>query len=202
MKEFMLADRDEILLQIVHRELFHGCLSENIGLASGKMGLAVFLYHYSRYTGNMLFADFAGELIEEICESVYDGMALSFANGLSGIGWGLEYLAKNHFVEIDDNSVFEDINYKILEINPDRMRDYSLATGLEGIWAYVHAHISAGRSGNILFSPAFIQTLNRLCVLRTDDVLWCEILQSGKFDELSWQNGLKMLWTDICNGGK
>lgn len=198
----MIADKNDLLLRIVHRELFYGCLSENISLASGKMGLAVFLYHYSRYTGNMLFADFAGELVGEVCESVYDGMALSLANGLSGIGWGLEYLAKNHFVEIDNNSVFEDINYKILEIDPDRVKDCSLVTGLEGIWTYVHAHVSAGRTGDILFSSAFIQSLGRRCVLRTDNMVWNEILRSSKFSELSWQNGLQILFMNSYNNRK
>lgn len=182
-----------ILLQIVNKELFHGCLSENLGLYSGKMGLSVFLYHYSRFTDNMLFADFAGELIDEVCESIYDGISLSFSSGLSGIGWGLEYLAKNRFIEIDDNSVFADINYKILEINPDNVRDCSFAKGLEGISTYVHAHISAGRMGKILFPPAFIQSLDGRCLPKTDSMVWDEILQEKNVDGLSWQNGLRIL---------
>lgn len=183
----------EMLSQIVNKELFHSCLSKNIGLYSGKMGFAIFLYHYSQFTDNTLFAEFAGELIDEVCESIYNGISLSFCNGLSGIGWGLEHLAKNHFIEIDDNSIFEDINYKILEVNPDNFRDCSLATGLEGISTYVHAHISATRLGKNYFPFTFIHSLDRKCSPKTENIVWNEILNKKNIHKLSWQNGLKIL---------
>lgn len=193
----MVNGKKEILSQIVNKELFHGCLSGNIGLYSGKIGLSIFLYHYSRFSGNILFADFAGELIDEVCESVHDRISLSFDNGLSGIGWGLEYLAKKHFIEIGDNSVFEEFNYKILEINPDNVRDCSLATGLGGISTYAHAHISAARPGRSYFPSAFIQSLNRRCSPKADDMIWNEIVQKADGNELTWQNGIEILLMDI-----
>lgn len=193
----MVKSKKERLSQIANKELFYGCLSGNIGLFSGKIGLSIFLYHYSRFTGNILFADFAGELIDEVCESVHDRVSLSFDNGLSGIGWGLEYLGKNQFIEIDDNSVFEEFNYKILEINPDNVRDCSLATGLGGISTYVHAHISAARPGRSYFPSVFIQSLNRRCSPKTDEVIWDEIIQKASGDELTWQNGIEILRKSI-----
>lgn len=198
----MVANENKILSQIVHKELFHGCLSKSIGLFSGKMGLSIFLYHYSQFTGNMLFADFAGELVDEVCESVYDGISLSFANGLSGIGWGLEYLAKKRFIEIDDNFIFEDIDYKILEINPDKVQDCSFAMGLEGIATYVHAHISAERIGRTLFPSAFIRSLNRRCCPKTEYMVWHDTLQRDKLNKLSWQNGLKILLMNMPIDGE
>lgn len=183
----------ELMSRIVNKELFHGCLSPNIGLYSGKMGFSIFLYYYSRLTENKLFADFAGELIDEIYESVYDGMPLSFSNGLCGIGWGLEYLAKNYFIEIDDSSVFDEINYKILEMNPENIKDCSLATGLEGISTYVHAHISAKRQGESCFQSAFIHSLDKRCSAKADNMVWNEIVQKVGINSLTWQNGVRIL---------
>lgn len=45
------------LQQIVEMLLLNGTLTEDPGLVHGKMGIAVFLFHYARYTENRLFAD-------------------------------------------------------------------------------------------------------------------------------------------------
>lgn len=47
------------LQQITDMLLLNGTLTECPGLVHGKMGIAIFFFHYAQYTNNMLFADYA-----------------------------------------------------------------------------------------------------------------------------------------------
>ena len=49
--------------QIADMLLLNGTLTESPGLVHGKIGIAVFFFHYAQYTGNGLYADYAMDLI-------------------------------------------------------------------------------------------------------------------------------------------
>lgn len=90
---------DERLKRIANFLLLNASFTDNLGLLNGKMGVAIFFYKYSLYTGIKIFEDYAGELIDEIYEEINVNSPIDFADGLTGIGWGIEYLAENKFVE-------------------------------------------------------------------------------------------------------
>lgn len=98
------------LQRIANVLLLNASFIDNLGLLNGKMGIAIFFYHYSRYTGNKIFEDYAGELIDEIYEEINTNTPVDFANGFTGIGWGIEYLVKNRFIEADTDEVLEAID--------------------------------------------------------------------------------------------
>ena len=52
--------------QIADMLLLNRTLTEFPGLVHGKMGIAAFIFHYSKYFGNELFADYAMDLIGEM----------------------------------------------------------------------------------------------------------------------------------------
>jgi hypothetical protein len=90
--------------------LLNASFIDNIGLLNGKMGIAIFFYHYSRYCGNKIYEDYAGELIDEIYEEINSSTPVNFANGLTGIGWGIEYLIQNKFVDADSDEALAEID--------------------------------------------------------------------------------------------
>lgn len=98
--------KDNVLMQIAN------ALSANVqklpdpGLLEGKMGVAVFLYHYARYSGRTAYNQLAGNLLDEILESMSDS-EISFSTGLSGIGWGMKHLLDEHFCEAEDDMLEE-----------------------------------------------------------------------------------------------
>jgi hypothetical protein len=102
------------LRRIANVLLLNASFTDNLGLLNGKMGIAIFFYQYARYTGNKVYEDYAGELIDEIYEELYNGTPVGFSNGLMGIGWGIEYLVRNGYLEADtdealaviDNAVY------------------------------------------------------------------------------------------------
>lgn len=127
--------------QIIHQLLLRSGVDPNIGLYDGKMGLILFFKHYFVQTNHPVYEDTADELLDELMEEVHRRLPIDFASGLSGIGWGIEYLIQHGWVDGDSLEVCEEIDQKIMEQDPRRMTDYSLETGLEGILHYVLAHI-------------------------------------------------------------
>jgi hypothetical protein len=80
------------------------------GLLNGKMGIAIFLYHYARKYQSEMYENYAGELIDEIYEEINPQTPVGFSNGLTGIGWGIEYLVRNGFVEADTDEVLNEMD--------------------------------------------------------------------------------------------
>lgn len=82
--------------------------TENLGLFNGKMGMAIYLYHYSRLTGINFYEESAGQLIDDIYNKINPSTALNFSDGIIGIFWGIDYLAKNGFIDINmDEAICE-----------------------------------------------------------------------------------------------
>ena len=101
---------DDRLNRIANVLLINASFIDNPGLLNGKMGISIFFYKYGRYLDNKIYTDFAGELIDEIYEEIAINTPLNFANGLTGIGWGIEYLVKNRFVDADTDEALADID--------------------------------------------------------------------------------------------
>jgi hypothetical protein len=113
-QESILRSKVDCRLQrIANMLLLNASFTDNLGLLNGKMGIAIFFYQYSRYTKNKIFEDFAGELIDEIYEEINTNTPADFTNGLTGIGWGIEYLVKNGFIEADTDEALSDIDNSI-----------------------------------------------------------------------------------------
>ena len=87
---------------------------ESRGLLNGRMGLALLFYEYSRYSKINDYSDFADFLIDDVFEVFFNNPELynlnDFYNGISGVGWGIQYLFDNDFVDEDSGemlSVFD-----------------------------------------------------------------------------------------------
>jgi lantibiotic modifying enzyme len=104
----------DILVQISRHLMLQVNAVSNIGLLNGKMGIAIFFYHYSRYTGNMLYRDFAGELIDDIYADVNMDIPFDFENGFCGIGWGILHLFEEKFVDANVDEVLSEMDQNIM----------------------------------------------------------------------------------------
>ncbi|WP_165042857.1 lanthionine synthetase LanC family protein [Dysgonomonas sp. ZJ709] len=86
-----------------------------IGLLDGKMGIAIFLFNYARISHKQIYNSYAEELLEQVFDSLqFQNISLDMVSGLSGIGWGINYLLKNEFVEGDPNEILNDLDERIL----------------------------------------------------------------------------------------
>lgn len=134
-------DNNIVLQRIANHLILHSSPLDDVGLFHGKMGIILFFVHYARYTENTLYDDFACELLEEVCENISENLPVNLESGLCGIGWGIEYLIRNKFLDGDANEMLKEIDRKIMERDLRRIEDTSLATGLQGISDYIYERI-------------------------------------------------------------
>lgn len=137
-------DEKHILLErIANHLIIKSSFLDNLGLFHGKMGIVIFFYHYSRYTSNPIYDEFAGELLDEVYEDINTDLSFDFENGLCGIGWGIEYLLQNKYLKGDSNEVLEDIDRKIMEYDPRRITDRTFRSGFAGLSCYVRTRLNS-----------------------------------------------------------
>lgn len=117
--------------------LLNASFIDNLGIMHGKMGISICFFHLARQTGNQIYEDYAGELIDEIYEEITANTPVDFENGLAGIGWGIEFLVQNGFIEADTDEVLEEFDNRIFkELIYNTPNDIGLLNGLSGLGAY------------------------------------------------------------------
>lgn len=134
-------DTPENQQQIIRHLMMYSGQSSDQGLLYGKMGVVILMCRYSRFTGNSLYEDFAGELLDTIYENLNTELPVDFERGLCGIGWSIEYLVQNQFTQGDTREILEEVNQWIMERDPRRITDASIEHGLGGILLYVQYHL-------------------------------------------------------------
>ena len=156
---------NELLQRIANHLIINSSFLDNLGLFHGKMGIVIFFYHYSRYTNNPIYEEFAGELLDEIFEEIHDKLPIDFENGYLGIGWGIEYLAEQKFIDGDTNDILADIDKKVMERDIRRISDVSLNNGLEGVLHYVLARLQNKNDTIQLFDKEYLDDLFKVTQL-------------------------------------
>lgn len=159
----------------------------NAGLLNGKMGGVLFFGQYAAYTNKFYLRDYAEELLKDVFEIIHENTPINFANGLCGIGWGIEYLIQNAYIDGDSDEVLEQVDRKVIERDTIYMEDLSLETGLRGVLLYVIARLKHKRPNNS-FSPfpeEYIQRIFR----RIAQITHQELEEDTKLqDVIGWFN--------------
>lgn len=126
----------ERLEQIANALLLNGTLVESPGIICGKLGLAIFFFHYARYTENLLFADYAMDLIDKMQNQIHVNTSADYEKGIAGIGVGINYLIQNKFLLVEGD-VCEDLDERMFRaVMYDPWFGYSLYDGLIGYGRY------------------------------------------------------------------
>jgi len=176
--------RTELLQRIARYLMLHASFTANVGLLSGKTGIAIFFYHYAKYTERKIYSDFASELIDEIYKEIHINMPLNFKDGLCGIAWGIEYLIRNDFIEGNSDDVLEDLDRRMMEWDVRKISDNFLETGLTGIACYVISRMENRKKG-----PACI---------RQDYI--CDLMEAMKRNKENLNLALIDILENIVNG--
>ena len=105
---------EKTLLKIANTLIINAQHISSYGLLEGKMGIAIFFYHYSKI--NRWYKDFADDLLDDISTSLYKKMSDNIFDGLTGIGFGINYLIKNQFIDAEED-VLEDVEESLKNIS-------------------------------------------------------------------------------------
>lgn len=191
----MKTEEDIYLLnRISNHLLLNASYLSDIGLYNGRMGIVLFFAHYSKYTNQNYYDDFASILLDEIIEDLNYEKTYSFANGLSGIIWGVEYLYENSFIIGEPDFVLCNLYDRINEINIANVKDSSLDFGSLGLLCSLYkSNKRKGKSviesdcyNSLLFASMNEKMLNDGQVLKY--ILHCD--PTGD-DLTSWNIGLR-----------
>lgn len=158
----MICANLNILQRIVFHIMANSLFMKEIGLFHGKIGIAIMLYKYGRTQNNSLYMEFADELIEQVCDDIHHDMPINIEHGLCGVAWGLIYLIENKFIQGDLDEILCEIDEKIMEISPLRIKDQSFKTGLAGIHMYIQLRNETSKRHNnrIFFESSFLKDMN------------------------------------------
>ncbi|WP_148372685.1 glycoside hydrolase family protein [Bacteroides bouchesdurhonensis] len=85
---------------------------KSIGLAEGKMGVVLFYYEFSRYLSLEIDNHLANNLLDEVLSKAGKVGNNGIELGLAGIGWGINYLIRNEFVEVTEDALI-DLEYSL-----------------------------------------------------------------------------------------
>ena len=135
---------NERLRKIVDYLLISSPYIHDIGLFHGKMGVVIALYLYSAKYRDELISDYAWDLLQHIYDNINSNMPIGLEYGLAGIGYGTTILYKHGLVDCDLNSILVDVDSKIMEHDPRRIKDMSIRSGVEGLMQYIALRKSTG----------------------------------------------------------
>lgn len=124
------------LRQIADMLLLNGTLTECPGLVRGKMGIAIFFFHYAQYTKNELFSNYAMDVISEILNQIHVNSPADYEDGIAGIGVGVDYLIRNNFLDVEGDLCEELDQRMVRAVMYDPWQDLSMYDGLTGYGRY------------------------------------------------------------------
>lgn len=151
--------------RIAHILMLNSFFLSEIGLFQGQIGVVLAMAKFYEYTKNEIYSDFVYDLLEVIVSKINKRLPFSFSKGLSGIGWGIEYLIQNKFVEGKSVEVCEEMDRKIMETDPRRIVDYSLETGFEGLLFYIVYHLQGviQQDSKLPFDSGYLSDVYSVC---------------------------------------
>jgi len=161
------------LSRIAHHLFITNYTTYYPGLSKGKLGNALFFFHYAKLTGNTIVEDYAFELMDEMNRMIRKETPVGFFDGLAGIGSGIEYLAQHGFIENDTDEILGAIDTQIHLAIPD-LKD--VAT-LAEIGRYLLSRLKNPLSGdhkittleNKIFLIHIIDLIERFYPAQSDD---------------------------------
>lgn len=110
----------------------------SLGLAHGKMRAIIFFFYCARDSKDEYYEQVAEHLLDDIFEHLSVDIPLGFADGLCGIGWGMEYLFQHSFVEGDPDEALAEIDSFIIHsIYLQEMEEVGLDNGILGLGRYI-----------------------------------------------------------------
>ena len=166
--------------------------TEIIGLFSGKTGVALFLYYYSRYSLNKDSLYEAKKLIESVYDAINSGFNRSaFGGGISGIVWCIKHLETVGFINKNEINSFSSINdffVKALSYHCEK-ENFDFIYGSTGIVNYLLERNSIGSDAY----SKYIEALESFGEAEKGSIKWKSVIDKDKQDygyNLSLSHGI------------
>lgn len=150
--------------KLMHQVVLHANDVPARGLFGGQMGIVLVLSEYARLRKLRPLRTATNFLLDLLLTNLSTAATLGFADGLTGIGWGVEYLLQHKFQRGSGVEICEAIDQKLMQQNILRQTDLTLEQGVEGWLHYIIAHLQGAiREGRQAFDAAYLQDVGTVC---------------------------------------
>lgn len=139
------------------------------GLYSGKCGGSILCYLHKGIYPHSNADELGLEILNGISDDIESFSNLNFSDGLTGIGWGIEWLSQNSFIDVNTDEIlsdFDDTIYKSVLFSGTRA--LSVSTGTLGRLLYFINRYSSKNHATHRFRRIPIR---ECIVLLSDEVL-------------------------------
>lgn len=152
---------------------------DSIGLMSGKAGIALFLFYYSKITGDKRSDHHARMMISSVFDEINAGKTYySFAGGLAGIGWTVKHLNKfGLYSSYDDDplSAIDQFLYNMMMMEI-KSANYDYLHGAIGIGLFFLNVLNEKRKRSL---NKLINQLDKISIKREGAIYWSSSMRSG-----------------------
>lgn len=152
--------------RIWHLLMLKTFFEKEIGISNGKMGILLALVEYNRIYPNETHEKYVDVLIDNIWDNIHQSLPVDFASGLSGIGWGVDFLLFHKVIGGSGTELCKEIDERIMQVDPRRMTDRSFENGLGGILHYVLMHLGSAllQGDELPFDEVYLHDLYQAVV--------------------------------------
>lgn len=175
-KKKILSDKLESFSEILSDQN----LESNNSLISGKIGISIFLFLNSQFSGDKKFSKIGWKNIEDSIESINDGFSYhSFAGGLSGILWGISHMYRNNFITDNPEEINSSLESYFLRMMSDELNRENIdyLHGCAGIVLYLLERNT--EKVNIAISE-FVDILEKQGEKPGNSIKWKSVLEKEK----------------------
>ncbi|HLP44420.1 MAG TPA: lanthionine synthetase C family protein [Candidatus Kapabacteria bacterium] len=152
-----LSEISDVLLKNTEK------LNGNIGVMGGKAGVVLFFFYYAHLTMEEKYVDFAHRLINETFDEINQDVTIhTMAGGLAGVGWMMEHLVQNDFVEADTDEILESLDpflHKAMMFEIEK-GNYDFLHGAVGVGTYFLSRLAKKES--TLYLKELIDHLDKI----------------------------------------
>lgn len=181
--DFQLAQRLRIKINEIAQSM-ESMHTNSLGIMGGKAGEAIFWAYYLRF----LSTKHPNEKVNLILSDIFDQIKSSsispdFATGLAGVGWTIEHLAQNNFINANTNKIIGNLD--------DYLYPFMIQYIRGGYYDYLHGALGIGlfylsRSSNPkprLYLATLVDELEKQGIRANDSVAWLKKTKDSDHSE-------------------
>lgn len=145
------------------------------GLLSGKLGIALYFFYYSSYSGKEKYANLGLDIISDVFKDI---RFVNFSDGYAGLGWTIEHLVNEGFIDSDAKSFLMNFDGPLEKHMIEDIKDenYDYLTGAFGYVLYFLKRLSCDEIEVNL--SQFLQNLNATGINTQEKYKWTSIVNA------------------------
>ena len=157
----MFQGKKTVELIAVEQKIINNLPLGRIASPIELLGYAICLLLWQQKTLSAIYEKIVSTCINVAFLQLSVFTPVSFANGLLGVGWLVEYMLQKNLVIGDADTILEDIDNRVSIMRWDMLEDFGIESGLQGVLLYISARIRGCiiRNQKFPFSNSFCEVI-------------------------------------------